>query len=44
MTGGYNPAMSEFNRVTQARGSRGQPSPFVYLAALDNGFSDDAHP
>ena len=40
MTGGYNPAMSEFNRVTQAQRQPGSAfKPFVYLAALDNGFS-----
>ena len=40
MTGGYNPRHSEFNRATQAQRQPGSAfKPFVYLAALDNGFS-----
>ena len=40
MTGGYNPLTSEFNRATQALRQTGSAfKPFVYLAALDNGFS-----
>ncbi|MEG9863081.1 MAG: penicillin-binding protein 1A [Parvularculales bacterium] len=40
MTGGYNAATSEFNRATQAQRQAGSAfKPFVYLAALDNGFS-----
>ncbi|MGC6484063.1 MAG: penicillin-binding protein 1A [Candidatus Puniceispirillales bacterium] len=40
MTGGYSAAMSEFNRATQAERQPGSAfKPFVYLAALDNGFS-----
>jgi len=40
MSGGYNAADSEFNRVTQAERQPGSAfKPFVYLAALDNGFS-----
>ena len=40
MTGGYNPNTSEFNRATQAQRQPGSAfKPFVYLAALDNGFS-----
>ena len=40
MTGGYNHLTSEFNRATQALRQTGSAfKPFVYLAALDNGFS-----
>ena len=40
MTGGYNPNISEFNRATQAQRQPGSSiKPFVYLAALDAGFS-----
>ena len=40
MTGGYNHLSSEFNRATQAMRQTGSAfKPFVYLAALDNGFS-----
>ena len=40
MSGGWDYAMSEFNRVTQARRQPGSAfKPFVYLAALDNGFT-----
>lgn len=40
MTGGYNPATSEFNRASQALRQPGSAfKPFVYLAALDHGFS-----
>ena len=40
MTGGYNSKSSEFNRTTQAQRQPGSAfKPFVYLAALDNGFS-----
>ena len=40
MTGGYNYAESEFNRATQAMRQPGSAfKPFVYLAALDAGFS-----
>ncbi|XDZ65002.1 penicillin-binding protein 1A [Alphaproteobacteria bacterium LSUCC0684] len=40
MSGGYNAADSEFNRATQAARQPGSAfKPFVYLAALDNGFS-----
>jgi penicillin-binding protein 1A len=40
MAGGYNAAISEFNRATQAQRQPGSAfKPFVYLAALDNGFS-----
>jgi penicillin-binding protein 1A len=40
MVGGYNAKESEFNRATQAQRQPGSAiKPFVYLAALDNGFS-----
>ena len=40
MTGGYNPKETEFNRVTQAWRQPGSAfKPFVYLAALDKGYS-----
>ncbi len=40
MSGGYDYDMSEFNRATQARRQPGSAfKPFVYLAALDNGFT-----
>jgi penicillin-binding protein 1A len=40
MAGGYNHAESEFNRATQAKRQPGSAfKPFVYLAALDAGFS-----
>ena len=40
MTGGYSFNMSEFNRVTQAKRQPGSAfKPFVYLAALDDGFT-----
>ena len=40
MTGGYNPRTSEFNRATQAMRQTGSAfKPFVYIAALENGFS-----
>ena len=40
MAGGYNHAESEFNRATQAMRQPGSAfKPFVYLAALDAGFS-----
>ena len=40
MVGGYNAYESEFNRATQANRQPGSAfKPFVYLAALDHGFS-----
>ncbi|MCG8359341.1 MAG: penicillin-binding protein 1A [Kiloniellales bacterium] len=40
MTGGFAYARSEFNRVTQAQRQPGSSfKPFVYLAALDSGFT-----
>ncbi|MEE2998240.1 MAG: transglycosylase domain-containing protein, partial [Pseudomonadota bacterium] len=40
MSGGFSAGMSEFNRVTQARRQPGSAfKPFVYLAALDRGFT-----
>ena len=40
MTGGFSYARSEFNRVTQALRQPGSAfKPFVYLAALDSGFT-----
>ena len=40
MSGGYSASDSQFNRVTQALRQPGSAfKPFVYLAALDNGFS-----
>ncbi len=40
MSGGYDYDMSEFNRATQAKRQPGSAfKPFVYLAALDNGFT-----
>ncbi len=40
MTGGFSYDMSEFNRATQAQRQPGSAfKPFVYLAALDNGYT-----
>ena len=40
MVGGVSPHMSSFNRATQAMRQPGSSfKPFVYLAALDNGFT-----
>ncbi len=40
MSGGYSAEISEFNRATQARRQPGSAfKPFVYLSALDNGFT-----
>jgi penicillin-binding protein 1A len=40
MSGGFSYAMSEFNRATQAFRQPGSAfKPFVYLAALENGYS-----
>ena len=40
MSGGFSPAMSQFNRATQAMRQPGSAfKPFVYLTALDNGFT-----
>ncbi len=40
MTGGWDFRLSEFNRATQARRQPGSAfKPFVYLAALDHGFT-----
>ena len=40
MTGGYDHAKSKFNRVTQAKRQPGSAfKPFVYLAALDSGYT-----
>ncbi|MDB5410347.1 MAG: penicillin-binding protein [Rhodospirillales bacterium] len=40
MVGGYSHDMSQFNRVTQAKRQPGSAiKPFVYMAALDNGFT-----
>ncbi|MFQ5958166.1 MAG: penicillin-binding protein 1A [Alphaproteobacteria bacterium] len=40
MVGGFSYAISEFNRVTQAMRQPGSAfKPFVYMAALDNGFT-----
>jgi penicillin-binding protein 1A len=40
MSGGWSYEMSQFNRVTQAKRQPGSAfKPFVYLAALDNGFT-----
>jgi penicillin-binding protein 1A len=40
MSGGFSAELSEFNRVTQARRQPGSAfKPFVYLAALDKGFT-----
>ncbi len=40
MSGGYDYEMSEFNRATQAMRQPGSSfKPFVYLAALDDGFT-----
>ena len=40
MSGGFSAELSEFNRATQARRQPGSAfKPFVYLAALDKGFT-----
>ena len=40
LVGGYDFAKSQFNRATQARRQTGSAfKPFVYMAALDNGYS-----
>lgn len=40
MAGGYSPLKSEFNRATQAMRQPGSAfKPFVYLSALENGFT-----
>lgn len=40
MAGGYDPIHDEFNRVTQAKRQPGSSfKPFVYLSALENGFT-----
>ena len=40
MAGGWSYALSEFNRATQARRQPGSAfKPFVYLAALENGYT-----
>lgn len=40
MQGGYDYEMSEFNRAVQAKRQPGSSvKPFIYLAALDNGFT-----
>ena len=40
MSGGFSPSMSQFNRATQAMRQPGSAfKPFVYLTALDNGFT-----
>ncbi|MEI6558023.1 MAG: penicillin-binding protein 1A [Rhodospirillaceae bacterium] len=40
MSGGFSPTMSQFNRATQAMRQPGSAfKPFVYLTALDNGFT-----
>ncbi|MGB1027401.1 MAG: penicillin-binding protein 1A, partial [Rhodospirillaceae bacterium] len=40
MVGGFSPERSEFNRATQAKRQPGSAfKPFVYLAALDNGYT-----
>ena len=40
LVGGYDFAKSQFNRATQAKRQTGSAfKPFVYMAALDNGYS-----
>jgi penicillin-binding protein 1A len=40
MVGGFSYEMSQFNRITQAKRQPGSAiKPFVYMAALDNGFT-----
>ena len=44
MTGGFSYEMSQFDRATQAQRQTGSAiKPFVYLAALDHGFTPSTH-
>jgi penicillin-binding protein 1A len=44
MSGGFDYEMSEFNRATQAQRQPGSAfKPFVYLAALENGFTPSTY-
>jgi len=44
MSGGFDYEMSEFNRATQARRQPGSAfKPFVYLTALENGFTPSTY-
>lgn len=43
MSGGYDPAFSHFNAVTQAKRQPGSCfKPFVYMAALEQGYTGDS--
>ena len=44
MVGGYDYDLSQFNRATQARRQAGSSiKPYIYSAALENGFTEVSH-